>query len=217
MEVLPHLLHPFPIRGIKRAVSGRPHPSPIRGIYPNITGMFWLLNSTSMCVLYATQFCEAFLLHKKGVPVRLEAFFLAAHAQWNPRRGRGGGQGISWSAIIKSRKHLQLCVSFWHTYNGQIPTKLWPVVLWSIYQPRKEKRKMGLPVHGSNNNQKKDWCKSFDIVLTGFLCCLHAPYPYLILKGFQLIILGRFVPLVCSIFFVDCQLKTPIWSSRDSG
>ena len=168
-----------------------------------------------MCTLCYTVLLSLFATQEGGASA-IRSLFSGRTCAVKSQAGEGG-EGISWSAIIKSRKHLQLCVSFWHTYNGQIPTKLWPVVLWSIYQPRKEKRKMGLPVHGSNNNQNKVWCKSFDIVLTGFLCCLHAPYPYLILKGFQLIILGRFVPLVCSIFFVDCQLKTPIWSSRDSG
>ena len=41
----------------------------------NTTGICWLPNSTSMCVLCTTQLCVYFLLHKMGLPVKLEVLF----------------------------------------------------------------------------------------------------------------------------------------------
>ena len=44
-------------------------------INPNITGICWLLNSTGMCVLCATQLCVSCVLHKVGMPVLLVVLF----------------------------------------------------------------------------------------------------------------------------------------------
>ena len=67
--------------------------------------MFWLLNSTGMCVLYATQFCVAFLLLKMEMSVQLVGLFSGLTSVVEAKAGGGGG-GMSQSYVNKLGKHL---------------------------------------------------------------------------------------------------------------
>ena len=59
--------------------------------------MFWLLNSTGMCVLYATQFCVAFLLLKMEMSVQLVGLFSGLTSVVEAKAG--GGEGV-WVRVM---------------------------------------------------------------------------------------------------------------------
>ena len=84
-----HIVYPVPIYQMlsityrDRSAGSSPSPLVDPSFNPNLTGMFWLLNSTGMRVLYFVLHCfvPPFLLHKMAMPVQLVGLFMAPYTQ----------------------------------------------------------------------------------------------------------------------------------------